>query len=541
MNVFPTQFAGDAQGNENLKHSDLAPVQAGNQFESVLNHLPVSVYVVDADFKIRVVNPMARPVFGNIPNLIGRDFDEVIHILWSKEYADEVVRIFRHTLETGEPYEAIERDGRRIDRDLVETYEWRTNRIPLPNGSLGVLCTFRDMSDRKQIREKLQEATAREEQKTRLFDGVASTTPDFVYVFDLQGRFLYANRRLLEVWGMNLQQVVGKTCRELGYEQWHHDMHMREISQVIETRQPLKGEIPFRAPLTGIFGVYEYIFTPVFGPGGEVEFIAGTTRDVTDRKRAQEALHEAREKLSQHAKDLELIVAARTRELEKTVGELEHFSYSITHDMRAPLRALRGFSTVLLEDFSEVLPRLGQDMLKRIALSADRMDQLIVDALDYGKAMRDELSLTPVDPEILLRGMIDSYPAFQMPAADVRLEGRLPRVLANQAGLTQCFSNLLNNAVKFIAPGVTPRVRIRAENHGATVRLSFEDNGIGIPLDQQEKIFGMFQRLSRDYEGTGIGLALVRKVIERMGGRVGVQSEPGKGSRFWLDLKMADQ
>jgi len=521
-------------GSQKPGHSEADP------FETLLNHLPIAVYVVDADFKIRFVNPRARPVFENITDLLGRDFDEVLRMLWPKEFADEIVRIFHHTLETGEPYESIESQERRLDIDAHEIYEWRLHRQQLPDGHPGVICSFREISERKRIREKLQETTARHEQHMRLFDGVASTTPDFVYVFDLQGRFLYANRRLLEVWGMELPDVVGKTCRELGYEQWHHDMHMREIAQVIETRQPIKGEVPFKAPLTGIFGVYEYIFTPVFGPGGEMEFIAGTTRDVTDRKRVEEAIQEAQEKLRRHADDLEVRVTERTLELQKTVGELEHFSYSITHDMRAPLRAMRGFSSLLLHGFSETLPPQGRDFLKRISESADRMDQLIVDALDYSKAMRDELVLTPVYPEVLLRSMIDSYPAFQMPAADVSVEGYFPRVLANQAGLTQCFSNLLNNAVKFVASDQTPRVRIWAENRGALVRLWFEDNGIGIPPEFQEKIFGMFQRLSRDYEGTGIGLALVRKVVERMGGKTGVVSELRKGSRFWLDLKVAD-
>jgi PAS domain S-box-containing protein len=129
--------------------------------------------------------------------------------------------------------------------------------------------------------EYLAEARAGWERQVRLLEGVASTTPDFVYLFDLEGRFVYANRRLLEVWGVSLDQAVGRTPRELGYEQWHHDMHMREIAEVIETRRPIKGEVPLRAPLTGIFGIYEYIFTPVIGPDGEVELIGGTTRDVT--------------------------------------------------------------------------------------------------------------------------------------------------------------------------------------------------------------------------------------------------------------------
>jgi len=541
MSKFPSQVPADiSPGNENSKRAESVSRDCIEHFESALNNLPVPVFVVDADFKLRLVNPKARPIFGNISELIGRDFDEVLHILWTKEHADKTARIFRHALETGEPCETAECTEQRLDRDVIETYEWRLSRLLLPDNRLGVVCYFRDISEGKRIREELQEATARHQQQTRLFDGVVSTTPDFVYVFDLEGRFLYANRRLLEVWGMKLSEVIGRTCRQLGYEQWHHDMHMHEIRQVLETRKPIKGEVPFKAPLTGIFGVYEYIFTPVFGLGGDVEFIAGTTRDVTERKRAEQALHEAQEKLRQHAENLELKVAERTRELQRTIGELEHFSYSITHDMRAPLRAMRGFSGLLLEGFSNMLPQQGQDFLKRICQSADRMDQLIVDALDYSKAMREELALAPVDPEALLRGMIDSYPAFQMPAADVRVQGSFPRVLANQAGLTQCFSNLLNNAVKFVAPGRIPRVRIWAESNGVTVRLWFEDNGIGIPPELHEKIFGMFQRLNLDYEGTGIGLALVSKVMERMGGRTGVLSKPGEGSRFWLDLKLAD-
>jgi PAS domain S-box-containing protein len=523
--------------DEGGQPTELAVIPRSSQFDALLNNLPIGALLVDADFRIQLVNPSARPVFGDIPDLIGSDFDDVLHLMWTKEHADEVVRIFRHTLMTGEPYETHECVEQRVDRHAIESYEWRVHRLALPDGRPGVVCYFSDIGERKRIREELRDTTDRHQRQIRLFDGVASTTPDFVYVFDPKGQFLYANRRLLEVWGMKLSDVIGKTCRQLGYEQWHHDMHMREIAQVIATKQPIKGEVPFKAPLTGIFGVYEYIFTPVLGPDGEVEFIAGTTRDVTQRKHAEEALREAQEKLRQHADTLESMVTERTAELSKTIGELEHFSYSITHDMRAPLRAMRGFSSLLLDSFSGVLPPEGQDFLKRIAVSADRMDQLIVDALDYSKAMREEPALVPLDAEKLLRGMIESYPAFQLPAADVRTEGKFPRVLANQAGLTQCFSNLLHNAVKFVAPGKAPHVRVRAETRGAMVRLWFEDNGIGIPAEYEEKIFGMFQRLSEDYEGTGIGLALVRKVIERMGGAVGVESEPGKGSRFWLDLK----
>ncbi len=245
------------------------------------------------------------------------------------------------------------------------------------------------------------------------------------------------------------------------------------------------------------------------------------------------------EQLRRHAEALEKLVGERTAKLRETISELEHFSYSLTHDMRAPLRAMHGFAGLVLRDCRESLNAQQCDYLHRIATAAERMDHLVTDALDYSKVVRQEFVLAPVDVAGLLRGIIESYPGFQPPQAEIRLDGAIPRVLGNEAALTQCFSNLLNNAVKFVEPGATPHIRIRAEAREEWVRLWVEDNGIGIPRDFQPTIFDMFVRGSNAYEGTGIGLALVRKATERMGGKVGVESEPGQGSRFWLELKRA--
>jgi signal transduction histidine kinase len=208
------------------------------------------------------------------------------------------------------------------------------------------------------------------------------------------------------------------------------------------------------------------------------------------------------------------------------------------------------------------------------------MDSLITDALNYNRTVRQELALAPVDAGRLLRGMVDTYPELQPSRAQIEIEGEIPLVMGNEAGLTQCFSNLLGNAVKFAKPGQTPRIRIWAELRNAecriqnaecgnehpesriqhpassptehaprnttphsalgTVRIWIEDNGIGIPEPMLPRVFDMFARGHQGYEGTGIGLALVRKVMDRMGGKVGVESEEGKGSRFWLDLKPGD-
>ena len=220
------------------------------------------------------------------------------------------------------------------------------------------------------------------------------------------------------------------------------------------------------------------------------------------------------------------------------------------------------------------------------------MDKLIQDVLQYSRLARSELKLAPVDVQELLHGIIESYPAFQSPQVEIQIEGPLPRVLGNEAALTQCFSNLLGNAIKFVPSGTRPQVRVWAErkadpkaeirnpkesripksekgdgplaegtdqcltssdqspvthhasritHHAPPVRLWFADNGVGIPKEAQDRIFKMFQRLDKSYDGTGVGLTVVRKAVEKMGGRVGLESEPGRGSRFWLELAAAGQ
>jgi len=247
-----------------------------------------------------------------------------------------------------------------------------------------------------------------------------------------------------------------------------------------------------------------------------------------------------RDELSASNKNLEALVTERTAELQELVAELEHFSYTITHDMRAPLRALQGFAAMLMSE-CQPLNHGHADYLNRIIQAAERMDRLITDALSYSEAVRFEQPPARVDTMRLLEGILATYPKLQPPHAEIEILGPLPPVLANEAGLTQCLSNLLSNAVKFVAPGQQPRVVVRAETSDGLVRLCVEDNGIGIPEDFQPRVFEMFQRASKAYDGTGIGLALVRKVSERMGGRVGVKSSRGEGSKFWIELKAATE
>jgi signal transduction histidine kinase len=257
---------------------------------------------------------------------------------------------------------------------------------------------------------------------------------------------------------------------------------------------------------------------------------------------AEEALRSAHEQLADRAVQLEKLVEERTANLQKMINELEYVSYSITHDMRAPLRAMTAFATILSDSASENLTAAeAKDYLQRILAAASRFDKLIQDALHYTKVVQQEMPMQPVHLGKLVRGLLESYPNLQPDRADIRVEGELPVVHGNETLLTQCFSNLLGNAVKFVGPGTKPVVRVRAETRDGTAKIWVEDNGIDIPPNAQSRLFKMFQKLDSHYEGTGIGLAIVRKVAERMGGKVGAESEEGKGSRFWVELPVASE
>ena len=267
--------------------------------------------------------------------------------------------------------------------------------------------------------------------------------------------------------------------------------------------------------------------------------------------------------------DYQRLLETRTAKLQEMVSEIEHISYAIVHDMRAPLRAMQGFANLLESDSAELTVQERKHYLRNMSAAAIRLDQLITDVLTYNRTVLRPPALHTVDVDALLRGILYTYPDLNAEKADITIEGRLPPVIGNEALLTQCLSNILDNSIKFATPGTRPCIRIWSENAPESpdpaptdesvipllttnrddglrpkessntqfTRIWIEDNGIGIPRQAQRRLFRMFQRLTADDRGTGIGLAIVHKVVEQMGGRVGVQSELGKGSRFWIEFQ----
>jgi len=251
-------------------------------------------------------------------------------------------------------------------------------------------------------------------------------------------------------------------------------------------------------------------------------------REIAERKRAEEEIER------------------RAEEVGAVNKELEAFSYSVSHDLRAPLRAMQGFAQALNEDFADRLGPVAQDYTRRIVAAACRMDTLIQDLLAYSRLSRAQMLLQPLDLRSVMaqiRTHTEGEFRDREAVVEVAIPEAFPHVMAHPTTLVQVVTNLLTNAVKFVGPGVRPHVRVWAEERDEWGRLWVEDNGIGIAQEHQDRIFRVFERLhgSEMYPGTGIGLAIVAKGTERMGGRAGVESTPGKGSKFWIELPKGDR
>jgi signal transduction histidine kinase len=272
------------------------------------------------------------------------------------------------------------------------------------------------------------------------------------------------------------------------------------------------------------------------------EVIQCNIRDITERRQAEQALSDAKNEIARQTVELEKVVTERTCELRETICELEQFSYSVAHDMRAPLRAMQSYAQYLEDDYGSKLDEQGVNYVHQIMRSAVRLDQLIQDVLNYSRILHAKLPMAAVDLDCLVRDIIEMFPLGRPIKAEIQIKGTLPKVIGNEALLAQCVSNLLSNGAKFISAGSTPRMEVSAEGReDGSTRLWFKDNGIGIAPENHDRIFRLFERIHpiATYEGTGIGLTIVRKAIERMGAEVGFDSELGKGSNFWIQLKQA--
>jgi two-component system sensor histidine kinase/response regulator len=287
-------------------------------------------------------------------------------------------------------------------------------------------------------------------------------------------------------------------------------------------------------------GAVDYIFTPV-----NAEVLRSKVSVFVELVKKSQAVKQQARQLQEANEVLRTEITTRKKAeqaLKESNDELEAFSYSVSHDLRAPVRAMQGFARVLVEDYGDKLDAAARDYLDRIVTGACRMDNLIQDLLVYSRLGHTELSLGPISLKQLINEIVRQIsPDIDAKKAEISVADDLPEVTGNKMALGQAVENLITNGLKFIPEGRAPKVRIEAQTIGQLVRLWIIDNGIGIPEEHHSRIFRVFERLhtAETFPGTGIGLAIVRKGVERMNGRVGLESEIGKGSRFWIELPAA--
>ena len=422
------------------------------------------------------------------------------------------------------------KDGRQIEVSLT------ISPIKDVEGQIvGASKIARDITQRKAVEAALRESNART-------TAILESSLDAIIVIDHQSKILEFNPAAEQIFGFRRAEVLGQSMADRIIPERLRARHYQGLANYLA-----KGEGPVlrrRIELSGIrangeeFPV-ELAIVPI--PGSQPPIFTGYLRDLTEAKRAEAELKKAQEDLIQANRSLESKVQERTASLNQSLKSMETVLYTIAHDLRGPNRAMQGFAQLLAVEHAAQLDETGRSYISRISNAALKNDALICDLLAYGRLAHTELPMSNVDLGQSVQKVIQDMQHQITPRnAVIELQTtKWPPVRANESVLSQILTNLLTNALKFVAPGVSPRIGIRAETvQNGRVRLSVEDNGIGITAATQEQLFQPFQRGTADpqYQGTGMGLAIVQKGVERLGGTVGFNSTPGKGSVFWLEL-----
>jgi PAS domain S-box-containing protein len=420
-----------------------------------------------------------------------------------------------------------------LDAAIVEL-EARVTPFPADRARSGQIY-LRPMQERRQLEDSLRDAEHR-------LRAVTDQAQNFaIFTVGVDARVASWNPGAERVFGYETAQIVGQPFEVLfvpedrakGAPAW-------ELQQAAETGVAQDERWHLRADGSRVY--ISGLLVSVPDKAGKIVAFTKITQDRTEQRQAQEALEASESRYRQLVSDLEDRVACRTQHLQQSVQTWESFCYSIAHDLRAPLRTISGFAGALLEDYAPSMDATAQDYARRMVAAAERLDEFIHDLLSFGRLAHADLPQTAVPlEEIIDRVLAGLGDDAGLTRATVEVARPLPTVIANPAALHQVLSNLISNALKFVKPGSIPRVEVYARSHDNVVRLNIRDHGIGIEPEHVERVFQLFERLhpTSVYPGTGVGLAIVRKAMERMGGRVGVDSEPGKGTSFWIELPAA--
>jgi PAS domain S-box-containing protein len=420
---------------------------------------------------------------------------------------------------------ARQREQARFDRDVIAARAarfWVPITMVVAALSMLIVMSMLLWRIRRHIRER-RSAQRDLEAANQLLESLIENIPAMVFAKDARDlRFVRFNRGGESLMGVRREDVLGKTDRDL----FPHGMAENFISKDRETlAQHGVIDIPEEELVSLTHGrrILHTSKVPIRGEDGQPILLLGIAHDITERKAAERRIVALNEELIRQA-----------QLLQSSNQELESFCYSVSHDLRAPLRAINGYARLLERNYGSRLDDEGARFLSTICSACERMAHLIDDLLEFSRLGRQTLQLEPVDMASMVSKVIDDTMEGREVTPPVIETLPLPPVNGDRGLLHLVWLNLIDNAIKYTTGMESPRIRIDAEIVGDEVIYSVTDNGIGFDMRYAEKLFGVFQRLHSDakYPGTGVGLAIAHRIIARHGGRIWARSEPGRGTTF---------
>lgn len=514
---FVTDITERKQAEEALKENEA-------RLRAIIDHEPECVKLVDRDGNLLEMNPAGLRMIeaDSLAQVDGRcDFELVV------EEHREAFQQMHERVMRGESvsmiFDIISLKG---NRKTMETHE-----TPLQDSSgeiFAALGITRDITERKRMEEALKEAEAR----LRLALRVGRIG---VWDWNMETGQIIWSRGHEELWGMPPGTFKGT------YEEFNARLHPedreglnRAVAEALSERRTYRHEYRVVWPDGSIHWI-DGQGEPFWGEEDKPVRMIGVVIDITARKQAEEEIR----RLNQ---DLERRVAARTAELEAVNKEIESFSYSVSHDLRAPLRAMSGFSRVLLNQYADHLDPQGSDYLQRIDAAGRRMGELIEDLLNLSRITRRSMRKEPLDLSALAQSVAEALRKSE-PNRKVNFQIEGPLEAEGDPGLLRIvFENLLGNAWKFTSKRPETTIAFGKFEQEGKRAYFVRDNGAGFDMAYADKLFGAFQRLhsQKEFEGTGIGLATVQRIIHRHGGKIWAEGAAGKGATFYFTLKEAD-
>jgi PAS domain S-box-containing protein len=489
------------------KRAEREIIQQGKFFRTIIDTIPNLVYVRDANGCYIMVNHATADFFGVTPEeMVGRQISDFISNPQDAEQfqvGDQQVIAEQKAITSEVCYTSP--DGRKC---------WfATTKVPLvqPDNTTYIFEVATDITEIKQTTDELARS---EERFSKAFH--VSPLPTFVSRLS-DDTLVDINQGCLDLTGYSRQEMIGHTLVELGVLT---PQDQKRLWKMLKKRGSVSDaeitiQTRYREKRDGL------AWLELVEIGGET-CLLGKFYDITGRKCTEE------------------ILAHTVAELGRSNKELEHFAYVASHDLQEPLRKITGFIDLLERQYKGQLDEKADEYIERIVDGADRMQRLITDLLDYSRVGQEEISLTPIDLEAVLGRVLSNLGTEIEENSAVITHDPLPTIQANESLVDRLLQNLIGNAIKFRREE-TPQVHISAEQKRGELRFSIRDNGIGIDSEDTGKIFMIFQRLHtrEEYPGTGIGLAICKKIVERHGGRIWVESKPGQGSTFFFILPSA--